>query len=372
MQITALSTDHLRVPLARPGRVSLTDPAPAGPSAVDIILVHANTDAGLAGLGFAVVAGPGAATVRALIDAEVSALVVGADPRHPEKRFAAAEAYFRGVGFAGVVARAYSAVDVALWDLKAKAAGVPLWELLGAARSAAPFFASDVAPGRPAADVVKAAKPLLKQGATAIRIEVGGGDVRADADRVREINDGLGDDAAVCVAAEGRFDLGTAEALTHFFEDVGVEWFEDPLPATDAIGYAKLAGMAEIPIAVGSSFATRDRFFQTVRDGVIRVVRPDVGRLGGITPVLKVAAVAEAFGVSVSPVRLPEVGVQLACGLPAVTRVDRVDWLADVFPGTVRATEGKLVPPAAPGLGLELAPDAERWRVVGPVSNRPA
>jgi L-alanine-DL-glutamate epimerase-like enolase superfamily enzyme len=363
MRLTALATDHLRVPLGKPGRVSLTDPAPAAPAALDVIVVRAETDAGLAGLGFAVVSGPGAAAVRGLIDTEVSPLVAGADPRQPERRFAAAEAHFRGVGFAGLAARAYSAVDVALWDLKAKAAGVPLWELLGAARPAAPFFVSDVAPGRPAADVVKAAKPLLKQGATAVRIEVGGGDVRADADRVREISVALGEDAAVCVAADGRFDLGTAEALTHFFEDVGVEWFEDPLPATDAIGYAKLAGMAEIPIAVGSAFATRDRFFQTIRDGVIRVVRPDVGRLGGITPVLKVAAVAEAFGVSVSPVRLPEVGVQLACGLAAVTRVDRVDALADLFAAGPRVTDGGLAPPLGPGLGLELAEGAAKWRV---------
>lgn len=363
MRLTALATDHLRVPLGKPGRVSLTDPAPAGPAAVDLIVVHAHTDDGLAGLGFAVVPGPGAAAVRGLIDADVTPLVVGADPRQPEKRFATAEAHFRAVGFTGLLARAYSAVDVALWDLKAKAAGVPLFELLGAARPAAPFFVSDVAVGRPAADVVKQAKPLLKQGATAVRIEVGGADVRADADRVREVSDGLGEDAAVCVAADGRFDLGTAEALTHFFEDVGVEWFEDPLPAADLAGYAKLAGMAELPIAVGSSFATRDRFFQTVRDGVIRVVRPDVGRLGGVTPVLKVAAVAEAFGVSVSPVKLPEVGVHLACGLPAVTRVDRVDWFAEVFAGGPRAEGGRLVPPAAPGLGLTLADAAAKYRV---------
>jgi L-alanine-DL-glutamate epimerase-like enolase superfamily enzyme len=365
MRLTALTTDHLRVPLGKPGRVSLTDPAPAGPAALDLIVVHAETDTGLTGFGFAVVGGPGAAAVRGLIDAEVAPLVAGTDPRQPEQRFAAAEAHFRGVGFAGLAARAYSAVDIALWDLKAKAAGMPLWELLGAARPAAPFFVSDVAVGRPAADVVKQAKPLLKQGATAVRIEVGGGDVRADADRVREISDGLGEDAAVCVAAGGRYELGTAEALTHFFEDVWVEWFEDPLPAADQIGYAKLAGMAEIPIAVGSSFGTRDRFFQTIRDGVIRVVRPDVGRLGGITPVLKVAAVAEAFGVSVSPVRLTEVGVHLACGLPAVTRVDRVDGMADVFAGGPQVADGKLAPPAAPGLGLTLAPGVEKWRVGG-------
>ena len=95
------------------------------------------------------------------------------------------------------------------------------------------------------------------------------------------------------------------------------------------------------------------------------MVRPDVGRLGGITPVLKVAAVAEAFGVSVSPVRLTEIGVHLACALPAVTRVDRVDWLADVFAGGPRAEDGKLVPSAGAGLGLTLAADAGKWRVGG-------
>src|SRR5205807_4220361 len=121
------------------------------------------------------------------------------------------------------------------------------------ARPAAPFFVSDLAGvGRDPADVVKAAKPLLKQGAVGVRVEIGSGDVQADADRVREISDGLGDEASVGVAAGGRFDLGTAMALAHFFEDQGVDLFEDPIPAADAPGYAKLAAMMEVPLAVGA------------------------------------------------------------------------------------------------------------------------
>src|SRR5262249_6898321 len=156
---------------------------------------------------------------------------------------AKAETRFRGAGFAGLVARAYSAIDIALWDAKAKSAGVPLFKLLGGVRSAADYFVSDIAvSGREAAEVVKLAKPLLKQGATGVRVEIGSGDVQADADRVREISEGLGDDAWVGVAADGRFDLGTAQALAHFFADIGIDWFEDPIPASDEIGYAKLAG----------------------------------------------------------------------------------------------------------------------------------
>ncbi|MFO0806978.1 MAG: enolase C-terminal domain-like protein, partial [Gemmataceae bacterium] len=209
--------------------------------------------------------------------------------------------------------------------------------------------------GRTSAEVVKLAKPLVKQGAMGVRVEVGSGDVRADADRVREISDGLGEDASVSVAADGRFDLGTAEALTHFFEDIGIDWFEDPIPTADDIGYAKLASLAEIPIALGAGFDSRERFFRIIRSGVVRTVRPDVCRIGGITPLLKIAAVAEAYQTSVSPVRMTEIGVQLACGLAVVPHVDQVSWFKDVFTGGPTIQDGKIVPSGEPGHGLKLA-----------------
>lgn len=354
MQITRISTETKRIPLPGVERIPLTGPKPAV-AAVELIVVHIETDAKLAGLGFTYLNGPGSEAVRSLIDGELSALAVGEDAQEAERLFTKAEARFRSVGFGGLAARGWSAIDIALWDLKAKAAGVPLYKLLGNSKPAAPFFHSDIATvGRTSAEVVKLAKPLVKQGAMGVRVEVGSGDVRADADRVREISDGLGDDASVSVAAEGRFDLGTAEALTHFFEDIGVDWFEDPIPASDEIGYAKLAGLAEIPLAVGASFDSRERFFRVIRSGVVRTVRPDVCRIGGITPLLKIAAVAEAFQTSVSPVRVPEIGVHLACGLAAVPHVDRVSWFATTFTGGPTIEDGKLVPSAVPGLGLKL------------------
>lgn len=355
MRITRLTTDHLRVPLTASGRISLSGGRPSPPPVVELLVVHLESDTGTTGLGFTSVMGPGADVVRSLIETDFTFMTVTQDPRDTERLFAKAESLFRGVGFAGLAARAYAAVDIALWDLKAKAAGMPLFRLLGAAKPSASFFVSDLAtPARPASEVVKLAKPLLKQGATGVRVEVGGGDVSADADRVRDISDGLGEDASVSVAASGRYDLGTAEALCHFFEDIGIGWFEDPIPADDEPGYAKLASLAEIPLAVGSSFTSREQFFKVIRDGVVRTVRPDVCRLGGITPLLKVAAVAEAYHVAVLPVRLPEVGVHLACGLTAVTQVDSVSWFAELFDGGAKADDGKLVPNEKPGLGLEI------------------
>lgn len=360
MKITRLTADHLRVPFGKPTRIALAaDRPPIGPEAVDLVLVRLETDAGHSGLGFASVVGAGAAAVRSLIDTELSPLVVDCDPRDTDRLLSKVEARFRAVGFAGLAARAYSAVDVALWDIKAKAAGVPLFQLLGGARTASPFFVSDLT-----GDVVKQAKPLMKLGATGVRIEIGASDIQADADRVREISDGLGDESWVAVAADGRFDLNTAHALAHFFEDVGVDWFEDPIPISDEVGYAKLAGLMETPLAVGSGIGSREAFFRVIRAGHIRTIRPDIGRLGGITPLLKVAAVAEAFQVAVSPVRMPEVGIHLACGLGGVPHVDSVAWFKDVFTGGPSIENGKMIPPTAPGLGLTLNADAmAKWRV---------
>ena len=368
MKLTRVTADHLRVPFPKPARVPLTEPKPVAPTAVDVVLVHLETDSGVSGLGFTYTLGAGGAAVRALIDSELSQVVVGEDPRDTDRLFARAEARFRAVGFGGLAARAYCALDVALWDVKAKAAGVPLAKLLGGAKPAAAFVVSDAATsGRDAADALKAAKPLLKQGAAGVRVEIGGGDVQADAERIRAIQDGLGEDGWIAVAADGRFDLSTALALTHFFEDVGVDVFEDPIPAADALGYDKLARLVEVPIAVGATFDSRDAFFRVIRDGIIRTVRPDVCRLGGITPLLKVAAVAEAYHVAVSPVRMPEVGVHLACGLASVPHVDSVSWLRELFVGGVVIENGKMRPSADAGLGLTVNDEvAAKWRVGEP------
>jgi L-alanine-DL-glutamate epimerase-like enolase superfamily enzyme len=363
MRITRLTTDHLHVPLDKPCRVSLSDPKSTALDAIDLVLVQLETDGGVGGLGFTTITGPGAPVVRSLIETDLSSLVLGEDPRDTDRLFAKVESRYHPVGFVGLAARAYSAIDVALWDVKAKTAGLPLYKLLGGVRDAADYFVSDLAAnGRDAAEVVKLAKPQLKQGATGVRIEIGAGDVQSQADRVREISDGLGDDAWVGVAADGRFDLNTAMALGHFFQDIGVDWFEDPIPIADEVGYAKLANLMETPLAVGSTLNSREAFFRVIRAGHVRVIRPDIGRLGGITPFLKVAAVAEAFQVAVSPVRLPEVGIHLACGLGVVSNVDSVSWLRDAFTGGPRVEGGKMVPPTDAGLGLTLNADVVKWR----------
>jgi L-talarate/galactarate dehydratase len=361
MTITGVETIPLALPVARP-RVSLSDPQP--PQTTTLIAVRLRTDAGAVGLGFTA-APNGSRALRALVEGELGPLVVHEDPTESERLFAKAQGRCRAAGWAGLAARAYAAIDIALWDLKARAAGLPLYRLLGASRLAAPCFAGDLAPiGWDAGQTIGAARRWLDEGVLGVSVEVGGGEVQLDADRVQQIRDGLGESAWLGIAADGRYDLATALAMAHFFEeDVGIDWIDYPLPVEDRVGYQRLAERMEVPLALGSSFDDRDAFRRVLERGEVRVLRADVLRLGGITPFLKVAALAEAYSVPVVPYRLPEISVHLACGLPNVPMAEWVSWLAAGFAEPVVPQGGRLVPLPRPGHGLDLNPDAEtRYR----------
>jgi L-talarate/galactarate dehydratase len=361
MNITRVETIPLSVPVGR-GRVSLTDPAPVP---IALVAVRLLTDTTHVGLGFATVT-VGSRALQSLLDVDLAPIVVGEDPTESERLFAKAQGRFRSTGWAGLAARAYAAIDIALWDLKAKAAGLPLFRLLGASRTSAACFAGDLAPtGTDAQKTIKAAVPLIEQGVLGIAVEVGGSEVQLDADRVQQIRDGIGESAWLGIAVDGRYDIGTALAMAHFYEeDVGIDWIDSPLPAEDRIGYQRLAERMEVPLALGAAFDDRDAFRRCLEAGAVRVLRPDLLRLGGITPLLKVAALAEAFQVSVVPFRLPEIGVHLACGLPNVPMTEWTSGLASIVGEPILPRQGKLTPPDRPGHGVELNDEAvARFRI---------
>jgi L-alanine-DL-glutamate epimerase-like enolase superfamily enzyme len=280
MNITGVETIPLALPIARP-RVSLSDPRP--PQTVAFVAVRVRSDTGAVGLGFTASPSAGRA-VRALVEGEFAPLVVGEDPTETERLLAKAQGRLRSAGWAGLAARAYAAIDIALWDLKAVAADLPLYRLLGGSRSAAPCFAGDLAPiGLDAGQTIGAARRWMDDGVLGVAVEVGGGEVQLDADRVQQIRDGFGESAWLGIAAEGRYDLGTALAMAHFYEeDVGIDWIDYPLPVEDRVGYRRLAERMEVPLALGSSFDDRDAFRRVLEVGDVGVGGAPVLTLGGL------------------------------------------------------------------------------------------
>jgi len=249
--------------------------------------------------------------------------------------------------------------------LKGKAANLPLYKLLGGARESAPVYGSDSAwLWMDVEAILDASRPYLDQGMMGIKVKVGA-DPEADADRLTRLREALGDDVWLGVDANERYDYATALAMGHFFEDeIGADWFEEPITCEDVEGHARLASKLEIPLAAGEMLFGRDEFVHYLQRDALDVLQPDVTRLGGLTPWLKVAALAEGSHRPVSPHLLPEVGVHLACGLRGVTSVEYMPWLYPLFTAPPKIEKGRLIPPPGPGLGLELDRDAvEKYRV---------
>jgi L-alanine-DL-glutamate epimerase-like enolase superfamily enzyme len=358
MRITRVECQLLHVPLTRP-RASAAEAAAGRLNTINVLLCHADTDAGLRGLGFAYTLQGSGRALLAVAEDDLAPLVVGEDPLDHERLETKVYWRLQTVGRRGLVAQAYSAVDVALWDLKGKAANLPLHKLLGGARPSAPTYGSDtgwlhLSPE----EIVEQSRPYLDRGLMGVKVKVGLG-VEADVERVEKVRDGLGSDVWFGLDANERYNSRDALAFGRFLEEeVGADWFEEPLSCEDLDGHALLADKLDVSIAAGEMLFGVDEFRAYIERGALAVAQPDVTRLGGITPTLRVVALAALHGLPVSPHLLPEIGVHLCCGLQAVTSVEWMPWLTPLWATPTRFDRGELLPPTGPGLGLELDPDA--------------
>jgi L-alanine-DL-glutamate epimerase-like enolase superfamily enzyme len=357
MRITRLQSRLLRLPLNRPITSPTGNPRDGRLDSIFMLVVHLDTDAGHQGLGFAYALQGGGRALKVLADDDLAPLVVGEDPLDHERLGAKVYWRLQSIGRRGLVAQAYSAVDLALWDLKGKAAGLPLYKLLGGAREAAPVYGSDtgwlwMSPD----EIIAASRPYPDQGMVGIKLKVGHPNPDVDAERVTRIREALGEDIWLGVDANQRYDYGTALAMGRFFEgEIGVDWFEEPLSCEDVEGHARLARKLEVPLALGETLFGIDEFQRYLERGAVDVLQPDLTRVGGLTAWLKVAALAEQHHRPLAPHLLPEVAVHLACGLPRVTLVEYMPWLAPAFVEMPALVNGQMVPPPRPGLGLEVS-----------------
>jgi L-alanine-DL-glutamate epimerase-like enolase superfamily enzyme len=366
MRITQLESQLLRLPLSRP----ITSLGGSGSENrldhIFMLVVYLDTDAGHRGLGFAYTLGGGGRALKVITDDDLAPLVAGEDPLDHERLGAKVYWRLQTIGRSGLVAQAYSAVDLALWDLKGKVAGLPLYKLLGGAREAAPVYASDtgwlwMSPE----EIIEASQPNLQQGVMGIKIKVGNPDPEVDAERVTRIREVLGEDIWLGVDANQRYDYATALSMGHFFEEeIGADWFEEPVSCEDVEGHARLAEKLEIAIAVGETLYTREEFARYLQRGAVDIVQPDLTRLGGLTAWLKVATLVEHYQKPIAPHLLPEIAVHLACGLPQARMVEYMPWLYPAFVEPPAIVEGRMLPPKRPGLGLEIRYDAvEKYQV---------
>lgn len=393
MRIRDIRTIPVEYPLPQPvfdaNYVMATKPA---------LLVEVETDGGLVGLGEAAHFGGPLASTKSVIEGELRAHLVGEDPRDIERLWEQMHqrAYKHGRG--GVVIAAMSGIDIALWDLRGKMTGMPVWRLLGGYRRRVPAYATGgfYAEGKGTRELATEMEAYCRYGFQAVKMKVGrnsdveGSPLRAmahrgacevplaeDLARVRAVRDAIGPAIRLMVDANGAWDVPTAVKMGRAMESLDIYWYEEPVGPDDLRGSAEVAAKLTMPVA-GYETCTYGRigFRDYIEAKAVHFVQPDVAWAGGLTECLKIAHMAQAWNLPLAP-HIHGSAVAVAAAVHLLAAVPNASMAEMVFPAHPLMAElaqdalvvdrtGHIELSERPGLGIELDPQVVvKYRVSG-------
>jgi D-galactarolactone cycloisomerase len=377
MKIVELKAYPTSFPLPPEGRVTLG----IGRAVKrDAVVVKVTTEDGIVGWGESHHGrAPGA--VAHLVNTTLRQLVLGLDAADVVGVWARVYKMQLGShGMGAATALAMSGIDQALWDIRGKATGWPLYRLLGGAARPIAAYAGGVSLGyqEPAA-LVDEARPLVAAGYRAVKLRVGDTPAR-DLERVAAVRKAFGDGLVILVDANTGYSVADARAAMPGLDAHGVGWLEEPFPAHDHRSYALAATFGRVPLAAGENHYTRFEFTRVIEDRVITILQPDLSKTGGVTEALRIAAMASAWKLSINP-HTSMTGLNMALSIHFLAAIENAGYFeADVsrnnlFRDTLVSTpyvvgkDGCVRPLEKPGIGVDVD---EEFLVKHPVIEGPS
>ncbi|MGC0239218.1 L-talarate/galactarate dehydratase [Arthrobacter sp. SD76] len=328
---------------------------------VVFLFAEITTEQGHTGLGFSYSKRAGGPAQYAHAK-EVAEGIIGEDPNDIGKLYTKLLWAGASVGRSGVATQALAAIDIALYDLKAKRAGLPLAKLLGSYRDSVQTYNTSGGFLNATLDEVKArATQSLDEGIGGIKIKVGLPDSKEDLRRVAGIREHIGWDVPLMVDANQQWDRATALRLGRQLEEFNLIWIEEPLDAYDFEGHAHLAQVLDTPIATGEMLASVAEHKGLIAANGCDIIQPDAPRVGGITQFLRLAALADERGLGLAPHFAMEIHLHLAAAYPREPWVEHFDWLDPLFNERLETKDGRMIVPDRPGLGVTLSDQARAW-----------
>jgi L-alanine-DL-glutamate epimerase-like enolase superfamily enzyme len=353
-RVARLSTRLFSLPLQRPWGEDVP--------CLHLLVTELETDDERTGTGFSWTPSIGARAIRALLDHDIPLVVVGG-PTSPAVVWDALWWHLHEAGSGGLTTMAMAAVDIALWDLSARTAGQSLVDHLGRRRTRVPVYGSGVNFHYSLDELQEQVRRWMADGCDAVKIKVGKPDLAEDVERVAAVREILGPHRRLMVDANQRWDLPTAVRAVRRLAAFDLHWVEEPLIADDFAGLARLRADSGVPLAAGENVYTAYQYRQLLADGSCDIIQPNVVRVGGLTPFLRIAQLARTASVPVAPHLLPDLSGQLALCLPESTMVEDVEDAsfaalgALTSPSGVRIEDGVLRADTALGHGLIFATD---------------
>lgn len=328
---------------------------------VAMLFAEIETKDGHTGLGFSYskrAGGPGMyAHAREVADA-----LIGENPADIGRLWNKLVWAGASVGRSGLSTQAIAAIDIALWDMKAKRAGLPLGRLLGAWRDGVPSYnTSGGFLSSPLPEVLDNVEKSIASGIGGIKIKVGHPDPRVDLSRLEAVAKQIDGRVALMVDANQQWDRPTALRMCRAMEQYGLVWIEEPLDAYDIEGHAALAAAIDTPIASGEMLVSASEHFAMIDARAVDFIQPDAARVGGITQFQRVTARAEQAGLMMAPHFAMEIHVHVSAAYPLGTWVEHFDWLDPLFNERQILEGGRMMLSTRPGLGVTLSDQARAW-----------
>ena len=258
------------------------------------------------------------------------------------------------IGRSGISQLAIAAIDIALWDLKAKYMEMPLWQLQGGStKGVLPAYNTEVGwLSLSDNQLVEGAKRAVEEeGFKGVKIKVGSSDPYVDVQRVEKVRKAVGPGIMLAVDGNGKWDLPTSVRFCNEAMPFNIFWFEEPMWIDDVHCHAELAKQTSIPIALGESLYHSDAFQNFIDANAVHYVQPDVTRLGGITEFLTVADAALGRRLPVVPHagELGQIHVHMAYNHPACPMMEFIPWIKDAFEEPIVVKDGNFQKPVLPG-----------------------
>jgi L-alanine-DL-glutamate epimerase-like enolase superfamily enzyme len=317
-------------------------------------IVRIVTDDGAEGTGYTYTIGQGGSSVAALIRDHMGPWLIGRDAAMVEELWKGLFFFTHATSVGAITSLALAAIDTALWDLRCRRAGLPLHVMAGGAQQRIPIYSTEGGWLHvDAAALVDDALAVKAKGFGGTKIKVGRPHVSEDVARLREVREAVGPGFEIMTDANQAFTISEAIRRAHAFEGLDLAWFEEPLPAEDIDGHVRLSRSTSLPIAVGESLYHPSHFREYLQRRACSIVQVDVARIGGITPWLKTAHLAETFNVMVCPHFLMELHVGLCAAVPNAGWVEYIPQLDDITNSRIRIEGGYAIPSDQPGNGIE-------------------
>lgn len=317
-----------------------------------IVTVY-DTD-GASGTGYSYTIGTGGPSVMALLKHTLAPALIGKDADCIDGVWRELMFLTHATAVGAITSLALAAIDTALWDLKCKKANQPLWKAVGGTRNKIPLYTTEGGwLHLEKSALVDDALAMQAKGFKGSKIKIGCDHISDDDARLSAVRAAVGPQYEIMTDGNQGFTLSEAIRRSRVLEDHNIGWFEEPLPADDVAAHVELSRRTSVPIAVGESMYSLSQFKDYLQAGAASIVQVDVARIGGITPWLKVAHLAEAFNVMVCPHFLMELHLPLVCAIPNAKWLEYIPQLDTVTGAKMQVENGTAIASDVPGLGID-------------------